>query len=165
MKRLGDSDRGNLCADRLRQRKPLLDGLFREIRAVRRNQNVLVHVFLLSADGRQAMLISRLYYHPLMEAMSITGANLSATNRDDKSSFFPIDEKKRALLYKLENVLNLFQAQHDARIVIVGHERDVGKIAHFSDQGLRFLRCQSFANGVNSTRSFFDLIVVVEDRK
>jgi hypothetical protein len=131
---------------------------------------VLVYVFLLSADGRQAMLISRLYYHPLIEAMSITGANLSATNRDDKNSFFPIDEKRksrkgRALLYKLENVLNLFQAQHDARIVIVGHERDVGKIAHFSDQGLRFLRCQSFANGVNSTRSLFDLIVVVEDRK
>src|SRR6266498_269740 len=87
MKRLGDSDRSDLCPDRLRQREPLLDGLFREPRAVRRNQNVLVHVLLLSADGREAMLIFALVYHPLMEAMSITGANLSARNRDDKISF------------------------------------------------------------------------------
>ena len=37
MKRLGDSNRGDLCPNRLRQCEPLLDGLFRELRAVRRN--------------------------------------------------------------------------------------------------------------------------------
>jgi hypothetical protein len=33
-----------------------------------------------------------------MEAVSITGANLSARNRDHISSFFPIDEKKKSLV-------------------------------------------------------------------